>query len=362
MFPSQTTAAELATLTNGKNERKNVTDKDLLQIQQMRKGCEVSILAAIGDPKHNKNYRNNPSLLISHQNKDDGDNYENVDNSTLTQPIRNVIIDVGKTFREGSLRWMPTNAIHGIDAVVLTHEHADAIGGLDDLRGFQKRKILHGKDNGTSYSSTAIPIPIFLSQQCYKAIEQQFTYLVPKKQTSKASDEVVRYVASLEYNIIQSFTPFVAAGLKIHPLPVLHGEDLISLGFAFSIRGNGNKKEVDVNNKDNKILTTNITNVVYLSDISRMPKETENYILQKLPHPIDILIIDSLSWKKPHSTHVCLEDALKIARIFKPKRVIVVGMGCDNFPPHDEMNDILQKSTFDNFDVCLAHDGLVIEF
>ena len=38
-----------------------------------------------------------------------------------------------QTFRETAIRWMPQNQIHGIDAVVLTHEHADAMLGENSI-------------------------------------------------------------------------------------------------------------------------------------------------------------------------------------------------------------------------------------
>ena len=89
----------------------------------MEEKCAVSKLASVGDPKTNKNYRNNPSLLISHRNNDDGMFKSNSGGNSDLAPLRNVIIDVGKTFREGAIRWMPSHGIYNVDAIVLTHEH-----------------------------------------------------------------------------------------------------------------------------------------------------------------------------------------------------------------------------------------------
>lgn len=87
---------------------------------EVRDKCQVSKIASIGNPLYNKNYRNNPSLLISHANHllADGD----LDKSEPDHDeYKNVIIDVGKTFRETAIRWMPLHSIYNIDAVVLTH-------------------------------------------------------------------------------------------------------------------------------------------------------------------------------------------------------------------------------------------------
>ena len=46
---------------------------------------------------------------------------------------------MGKTFRETAIRWILERGIDGsIDAILLTHEHVDAVAGLDDVRGIQK--------------------------------------------------------------------------------------------------------------------------------------------------------------------------------------------------------------------------------
>jgi hypothetical protein len=53
--------------------------------EKLARSCQVSNLAVQGgDPKNNKNYRNNPSFLIHHLNDDDDENdtnsYKNIIN------------------------------------------------------------------------------------------------------------------------------------------------------------------------------------------------------------------------------------------------------------------------------------------
>lgn len=276
-----------------------------------------------------------------------------------------MVIDVGKTFREGALRWMPHRNITSLDAVVLTHEHADAFGGLDDVRGFQRSpRFIDGNLATTAAGGQRVEssaTPVFLSQQCFAAVKRQFGYLVPREtRVTKMEDpsggtavppKVVRSVASLEYHVIQSFKPFIAAGLKMTPLPVMHGEDLVCFGFAFSICGQKKKK----------------MNVVYLSDISRMLPATQEFILRgdcfegEDSRTIDLLVVDTLNnGDRKHSVHFCLEEALELMRVLNPRKTLIVGMNCDDFPDHDTMNDILRKTNPD-CDVQLAHDGLVLE-
>jgi len=231
----------------------------LRQLQNnLAKICNTSKIASIGDPKTNKNYRNNPSLLISHRNNDAINAIDDEEDGASTaqnnkSAVRNVIIDVGKTFREGAIRWMPHHGIYSIDGIVLTHEHADAVLGLDDLRGFQISPYMVSA-HGNRRREASDTLPVYLSEICMKTVKQQFGYLVPKDMSKRKEDEtnknssekngvkVVRAVASLDFRIIQHFQPFVVAGLKMIPLPVLHGEDLICNGYAFSVRGDGNRK------------------------------------------------------------------------------------------------------------------------
>ena len=46
-----------------------------------------------------------------------------------------ILIDCGPDFREQMLR---LDTFHKLDAVLLTHEHYDHVGGIDDLRPFCK--------------------------------------------------------------------------------------------------------------------------------------------------------------------------------------------------------------------------------
>lgn len=79
-----------------------------------------------------KNKRCNPSALLRH----DG---------------VNILIDCGKSFRPAMLRVLRHHRIERIDAVLLTHAHADAAFGLDDLREW----LLGPRGSET-------PIPVFV--------------------------------------------------------------------------------------------------------------------------------------------------------------------------------------------------------
>lgn len=262
------------------------TDSNDKYLEKMKQNCIVSSLATRGDPRFNKDYRGNPSLMIIHQNNDTGREELSDDGIVHIKAAqkgkshrKTVVIDVGKTFTENALRWMPSHGLTTIDAVVLSHEHMEwvicngflflfalnpfltivvcfrycysAIGGLDDLRGFQ---ALHTRNAQTGLPEQT-PVSVHLSETCLAALKSQFFYLFPKttliagESVSPDGTRVHRHVSKLDFCVVQSFQPFVAAGLRMIPLPVMHGEDLIANGYAFSLDGSNDKK----------------TNVVYVS-------------------------------------------------------------------------------------------------
>jgi phosphoribosyl 1,2-cyclic phosphodiesterase len=102
--------------------------------------CYVCHSAVQGPPELNHNYRCNPSLVISFKHDDGQQRY--------------IQIDAGKDFKEQVLRWFVPYKIPRLDALILTHEHADAILGLDNIRGVQPY----------SANNEIPPMPVYLSQ------------------------------------------------------------------------------------------------------------------------------------------------------------------------------------------------------
>lgn len=225
---------------------------------------------------------------------------------------------MGKTFREGIIRWFPKNDIKSVDAVILTHGHADAIFGLDDLRSVQMPKI---------------KTPVYLTDECLQIVRNVFFYLFPTISPNK----VDRFVSSIQWNTITPFVPFTACGIEILPIPVIHGEDMISMGFLFG------KKD----------------RVCYISDISRMPPYTLEAIHKHQPK-IDILILDCLTSSYKHPTHFNLNEALDLVRELKPKKTYFVGMSSSM--EHEENNALCAKlKESEGLDVELSYDGLVVD-
>lgn len=180
---------------------------------------------------------------------------------------------------------------------------------------------------------------VYLSKDCLDKLSKMFPWIFPLQQKQAADPSkpaVKRFVSQLEVNVFQPFVPMQVEGLVVIPLPVMHGEDLVSFGFAFRC---GDK------------------NVVYLSDISRILPETLDYIQKKLP-ATDVLVLDALHPDRKTPVHYNLQESIELVDRINPKQTLLVGMNCDSFLAHDEMNEQLRRL---NGNIQLAYDGQSIE-
>ncbi|KAG4142689.1 hypothetical protein ERO13_D06G144600v2 [Gossypium hirsutum] len=166
------------------------------------------------------------------------------------------------------------------------------------------------------------------------SIATKFPYLVQKK---LREGQEVRRVAQLDWKIIEEHydKPFVASGLKFFPLPVMHGEDYLCLGYLF-----GEKCKV-----------------AYISDVSRFPSNTEYVISKNGAGQLDLLILDCLYKKGSFNVHLCLPQTLEAIKRICPKRALLIGM-THEFDHHKDNEFLMEWSEREGIHIQLARDGL----
>ncbi len=235
-------------------------------------GCPCRVCKST-DP-HDKRLR--PSLLIS-------------------RAGQNVVIDTTPDFRQQALRV----GLDRLDAILLTHGHADHILGFDDIRPFNIRQ--------------RCSLPVYSNEETFRVIRRVFSYVFDDKPTLST-------VPSVTLNIIQ--TPHELLGIPFVPIPLFHG-DMEVLGFRFG-------------------------RAAYLTDFSTIP-DSSMALLQGL----DELMLDALR-DIPHPMHQTVEQALAIIQQLKPRRAWFTHIAHDL--PHAETNERLAKMGFPH--VQLAYDGL----
>lgn len=185
----------------------------------------------------------------------------------LGLPQGNLLIDTPPDLRQQMLR----EKVGIAHAVLYTHEHADHLFGLDDLRLFP--------------FYLGHPVPLYCDEQVERRIRQSFDYAFQAEEPTH-----VGAVPQLAFHRI-GLAPFDLLGARITPVRLKHGPRFDVLGFR-------------------------IGNVAYCTDTNGIPPES-----LALLQGLDVLILDALR-HKPHTTHFSLDEAIAVAKELQPKRTI----------------------------------------
>ncbi|KAH0854800.1 hypothetical protein HID58_037100, partial [Brassica napus] len=310
-------------------------------IQKSDPPCYVCSQSLSIPPEKNPNYRGNTSLLIDYCQSDGKHKY--------------IQIDVGKTFREQVLRWFTLHNIPQVDSIILTHEHADAVLGLDDIRSVQPFP-----------TNDIDPTPIFFRQLpsfSFFKLAVKFPYLFQKK--LKEGQEV-RRVTQLDWRVIEEDCekPFLASDLSFTPLPVSFSNPLLEIVIHVSL--------LDLSGDSNCLCLLGDawrrlrlpwfpfgekSRVAYISDVSRFPPSTEYVISKSGGGQLDLLILDTLYKTGSHNTHLCFPQTLETIKRLSPKRALLIGM-THEFDHHKDNEFLDEWSKREGISVKLAHDGL----
>lgn len=190
-----------------------------------------------------------------------------------------------------------------IDAVVYTHEHADHINGIDDLRIFSVR----GRQ----------PLPIYGPGETLERLRSSFNYIF---------DDTVRpYEGTSKPRLILHETRpaqmIKVAGLDVLPLAFQHGHVRV-----FGYR---------------------IDNLAYITDVKAIP-DAERARLRDL----DVLVLNALWWR-PHPTHLSIAEAIETAQALGARRTYLTHLTHET--GHSELESQLPAG------VLPAYDGLTVE-
>lgn len=205
------------------------------------------------------------------------------------------VVDCGPDFRYQMLR----ANVRKIEGVLITHEHADHIAGLDDLRPF-------------CFQLGAVPI--YAQKRVLDNLAYRFEYIFNDTNKYPGAPKVESVLIKNE--------PFIIGNLKVVPIEVMHGE-LKIFGYRFN-------------------------NVAYLTDVKTITTVEK----EKLKN-LEVLIINAIR-HKPHHSHLNIEEALELIDELQPEKTYLTHIS-HHLGFHSEVEKTLPKNVF------LAYDELVIE-
>jgi phosphoribosyl 1,2-cyclic phosphate phosphodiesterase len=190
-----------------------------------------------------------------------------------------------------------------IDAVLYTHEHADHINGIDDLRIFSVRQRK--------------PLPLFGPPETLERLRSSFNYIFddsvrPYEGTSKPS------------LVLRPITPgqlVSIAGVETMPLAFQHGHVRV-FGYRFG-------------------------KLAYITDIKSIPQAEREQL-----KGLEVLVLNALWWR-PHPTHLSISEAIDTAKDLGARRTYLTHLTHET--GHSALESGLPSGVF------AAYDGLTVE-
>jgi len=190
-----------------------------------------------------------------------------------------------------------------LDAVLYTHEHADHVAGIDDLRIFSLKQRR--------------AVPVYGLEPTLDFLRASYRYIfdpamVPVPGTSKPK---------LELHSIEPGVAFSAAGVEILPLRFEHGHAAV-VGFR-------------------------IGPLAYLTDVKSVPEAAREAL-----RGVRVLVLNALWWRS-HPTHLSIGEAIETAQSIGAPRTLLTHL------THETGHESLRAALPPGIEP--AYDGLVVE-
>jgi phosphoribosyl 1,2-cyclic phosphate phosphodiesterase len=209
---------------------------------------------------------------------------------------QSVLIDTSSDFRQQALRC----GLKRLDAVLVTHCHADHIFGLDDIRPLNFRFGALG---------------LYANERAWVDIRRIFKYIFEPSHFGGGLPQIIPHIVFPEASFC------LGPDLKITPLEVTHGRL--------------------------PVMAYRLNDFAYATDLSEIPPATMGAL-----SGLDVLVLDCLRFKE-HPTHLWLDKALDYIEKLKPRRAYLTHIAHD--VKHERDSARLPAG------VEWAYDGLEVE-
>lgn len=191
---------------------------------------------------------------------------------------QNILIDASPDLRTQAL----TNDVDHMEAVIITHDHADHTHGMDDLRpyGYLSQKAMN----------------VFTDKQCAETLREKFPYIFQREKIYKEKEILGGGIPLLDLAIIEKNQATIL-GEDFHFYPLPHGHTT-----SLAVRHG---------------------KMAYVIDCQSIPDEIVKILRDSR---LELLIIDCLRFT-PHQTHLHLDLTLDLIKAIGPKLAVLTHMG-----------------------------------
>ncbi len=204
------------------------------------------------------------------------------------------LIDTATELRSQAL----ATGLRHVDAVLMTHAHADHTGGFDDLRRFNEVQRRH--------------LPVYANPGTAATLRERFAYTF--------TDAFTFYGGKPDLTLHEVDEPFDLFGREVVPIPVFHGR-LPILGYRFG-------------------------GLAYVTDAKAVPDSSRDLL-----RGLDVLVLNALR-EQPHPTHLSLAEAAALIDELRPRAAYLTHLSHEL--SHAAASARLPEG------IAVAYDGLTV--
>jgi phosphoribosyl 1,2-cyclic phosphate phosphodiesterase len=207
---------------------------------------------------------------------------------------KNILVDTTPDMRTQLLR----AKVSHLDAVILTHDHADHVHGIDDLRAFCFKRNS--------------PLPVFTYEKCALRLKEKFPYIFNQKEFFKDRKILGGGIPKLDLNVIQSPGTQLIETESFEFFQLPHGY-IETTGFIFN-------------------------NMAYIVDCQIIP---EHIVKQLKDRNLDLLVLDC-NGPFPHDTHLHYDKSVEFTQRIMAKITKFIHITHDF--DHHQLTQLAEKS------------------